>query len=80
MKPPRRWMVWLVVLVMGIGWASEPCRALTAPDRRLVIPIEAPEEQSGEPEPGPVPIWIGTQLMLLARPIREAGGDVLSAA
>ena len=50
MKPPRRWTVWLVVLVMGVGWASRPCHALTAPDRKLVIPIEAPEEQSGEPD------------------------------
>lgn len=81
MRPLRRWTVWLVVLAMGIGWASEPCRALTASDRRLVIPIEAPEEQSGEPDtptgPGQVqghPEWRDTsviRLALLVGPLQE---------
>lgn len=50
MRPPRRWAVWLAVLVMGASGASEPCHALVGQDGKLVLPIEAPEEQSGDPD------------------------------
>lgn len=57
MRPPRQWAVWMVVVV-GATLVVQPCSALDGQRQGLVLPVESSEEQSGEPEPGPVPIWI----------------------
>jgi hypothetical protein len=59
MKPPRLWLVWLVV-VMGV--IIQTRSTLAGPRQVLVMPSEAPDEASSEPEPGPVPIWIRTRI------------------
>lgn len=50
MRPPRRWMVWMVVLGTGAGvvWPTHP--AIAGPAQRMVLPAESPNDQSGEPD------------------------------
>ncbi len=48
MKPPRRWMVWLVVLVMGA--VSLPIQADARPRALLVLPSDLKDDASGDPD------------------------------
>lgn len=50
MTPPRRWMVWLVVLGMGVVGALAPGRAVACPRQPLALPVEPPYEASGDPD------------------------------
>jgi hypothetical protein len=48
MRPPRRWVVWMVVVVVGGIAQTRP--ALADPRQALVMPCEAPDEQSSDPD------------------------------
>jgi hypothetical protein len=80
MKPPRRWAVWMVVVVLSAGVGFRVRTALAESRGGPVLPAELQREQSGEPEPGPVPIWIRMHLELtrLLQAARVANDAVLA--
>jgi hypothetical protein len=56
MRPPRRWVVWMVVVVVG-GIALGPSKSAACPRPALILPRESSGEVSGDPDvpvnPGP---------------------------
>lgn len=52
MRPPRWWLVWMLVVGVGLGGigVTNVGAGVACAGRGLVLPIEVPTDQSGDPD------------------------------